>query len=87
MRIVPGFIIREIAGEVIAIPTGDATHKLSGMVALNSTGKFLFELLQNETTKADLVDALLEQYEIDRKTAEADVSEFVELLNEHGFLV
>ncbi len=87
MKIVPGFIIREVAGEVIAIPTGEATRRLSGMVALNSTGRFLFELLQHETTEADLVNALLNQYEVDRNSAEADVSDFISLLNEHGFLV
>lgn len=87
MKIVPGFIIREIAGEIIAIPTGEATHKLSGMIALNETGRFLFELLQDEQTKGDLLAALLEEYDVDRESATADVDEFIDLLKEHGFLI
>lgn len=87
MKIVPGFIIREIAGEIIAIPTGEATHTLSGMIALNETGRFLFELLQDEQTKGDLLAALLEEYDVDRKSATADIDEFIDLLNKHGFLI
>lgn len=86
MHIVPGFILREVAGEIIAIPSGEAANSLSGLVALNSGGKFLFELLQTEQTVESLTDAMLEAYDIDRDTAQTDVQEFLEVFRKSGIL-
>lgn len=87
MRIVSGFILREIVGETVAIPSGDSARLLSGLIALNETGRFLFGLLQQEQTERSLVAALLEEYEIDPVTAGEDVSQFLQLLRQHGLLV
>ena len=35
MHIVPGFMVRQVAGETIAIPAGAAARHLSGLLALN----------------------------------------------------
>lgn len=87
MKVSDGFILREIAGETIAIPSGDAARDLSGLVALNETGKFLFELLQNDTTEDELTDALLAEYDTDRDTALLDVRDFLQMLRDGGILV
>lgn len=87
MRIVPGFVVRQIVGETVAIPSGDAARQLSGLLSLNGSGKLLFELLQTEQTQESLVRALLDTYEIDTTTAEADVAEFLQYLRETSILV
>lgn len=87
MRIVPGFVIRQIAGETIAIPTGAAARELSGLIALNSSGKVLFDLLQTEQTEVSLVNALLDCYEVDTATAQADVAEFLQILRSNDVLI
>jgi hypothetical protein len=87
MRIIPGFVVRQIAGETIAIPAGPAARELSGLLALNGSGQFLFQQLQNEQTEDSLVQAMLDAYEIDEVTARADVAEFVEILRSSGVLV
>ncbi len=87
MYIVPGFVVRQIAGETIAIPAGAAARELSGLLALNGSGLFLFELLREDRSEESLVRALLEEYEIDAATAQADVSEFLEILRSNGILV
>lgn len=86
MRVVPGFVVRQIAGETIAIPAGPAARELSGLLALNSSGQFLFDLLQTEQTEDALVKAMLDTYEIDEVTARADVAEFVEILRSSSIL-
>lgn len=87
MRVSEGFIIREIAGEVIAIPSGEAARDLSGLVALNSSGKLLFELLQSEQTEESLAAALLQSFETDEETAFSDVREFLDILRTNGILI
>lgn len=87
MHIPSGFIIRKVAGETVAIPTGEAAHSLSGLVALAGCGEFLFELLKTEQTEESLVDALLENFNVDPDTALADVREFLTILRENGILI
>lgn len=87
MHIVPGFVVRQIAGETVAIPAGTAARALSGLLALNGSGKLLFELLQSPQSEDSLVQSLLEQYEIDEPTAKADVAEFLQTLRENGVLI
>ena len=87
MRIVPGFIIRQIAGENVAIPSGASAQLLSGLAALNGSAKLLFELLQTEQSADTLVRAITDTYEVDPATAKADVEEFLELLRENRLLI
>ncbi len=87
MHVVPGFVVREIAGETIAIPAGPAARELSGLLALNGSGRFLFDLLQSEQTEQALVQAILDSYEIDTPTAQADVAEFLQILRSNGILI
>ena len=86
MRIVSGFFLREIVGETVAIPSGDAAHQLSGLIALNGSGKLLFQLLQTEQTEESLIRELLDHYEVDAATAKQDVQEFLTLLRENQLL-
>ncbi|MBQ7999738.1 MAG: PqqD family protein [Ruminococcus sp.] len=87
MHIPSGFIIREVAGETVAIPTGEAAKELSGLVALGGSGKFLFELLKTEQTAESLVQALLDNFDVDSATAQADVAEFLDILRTNGILI
>ena len=87
MHIIPGFLIRQVAGETIAVPTGDAAHCLSGLVALNDSGVFLFELLQTEQTEASLLRAFTDAYDVEDTVAEADIADFLALLRKHRMLV
>ena len=87
MQIVSGFILREVAGETIAIPTGEAATELSGLISLNGSGRLLFELLQQDQTVDQLVEAVLREYEIDEATARSDVLEYLAPLLESGIVI
>jgi hypothetical protein len=86
MKLVEGFCIRKILDETIIIPTGEAARCLSGLIAVNETGEFLFELLQTEQTMESLVAEMLNEFEVDEETAEAGVKAFVDVLKENQML-
>lgn len=86
MRISDQFILRQIAGEYIIIPTGQTTLKFNGMITVNEQGAFLWEALKEEITEDALVEAVLAEYDTDRKTAQADVAEFLEVLRQKRIL-
>ena len=85
MKLKEGFVLRTVAGETIVVPTGSALN-LNMMITLNSTGKFLWEKLEQGIETDELVAALLEEYDVDETTAKAHVLAFVEKLNDNGFL-
>lgn len=85
MKLKEGFLLREIAGETVVLPAGDDLD-LNMMITLNGTAKFLWEQLQEEIAEDALVEKLLAEYEIDAQGAKVHVHEFVEKLNEYGFL-
>lgn len=85
MRLKDGFIMREVAGQIVVLPSGDDLD-LNMMITLNDTGAFLWQQLQEETDEAAMVKALCGEYDVDEKTAAEAVAGFVAKLNENGFL-
>lgn len=85
MKLKEGFVLREVAGELVVLPSGDNLD-LNMIITLNSTGAFLWEKLQNETDENALVQALLSEYDVDEKTARSSVASFVKNLVEHELL-
>lgn len=88
MRISKDYIVREIAGEYIIVPTGREALNFQGLITVNETGAFLWNLLQEESmTEDSLTDALCESYEIERVTAKQDVMEFLRYVEQRGLLL
>lgn len=86
MKLKPGFVLREIAGETVVLPTGDKLN-LNVMITLNQTGKFLWSRLENDVSIEQLVEDVLSTYETDVDTANNAVRAFIAQLNEYGFLI
>ena len=86
MKLKDGFILREVAGKTVVLPTGGDLD-LNMMITLNGTAKFLWEKLQSDIDEAGLVAALLANYEVDEATAKSCVADFVAKLSENDFLV
>ena len=43
MKIKSGFIVRKIANQYMAVPVGERSQELHGMIGLNETGAFLWK--------------------------------------------
>ena len=80
MKTRDGFILKEVAGSPVVMPTGEALVDFNMMLTLNETGAFLWERLRNGTTKEELLDAILSEYDIDEEIAKADIDEFLGIL-------
>ena len=86
MKIKDNFILREIAGEHILIPVGEAALRVHGMVTLSESALLLYEKLQSECTEEDLVDVLTAEYEVGREEALRDVGAFLGQMRQVGIL-
>ncbi len=81
-----GFISHEVGGQEIAVAVGERSKTFTGMIQLNKTGGYLWELLETDQTEDSLTAALVEKYNISEDTARQDVKAFVNKLREGGIL-
>lgn len=78
MKIKPGFILRQLAGENVVVPVGAAGANFNGMIRLNATGALLWQELAVGADEAQLVQKLLDSCDgVDVDTVRTDVKEFL----------
>lgn len=70
------YVLREIAGEHVLIPTGDLPGNV--MITMNGTCAFLWKQMQEPKTVGDLILAAKEKYDDPQGELEKHVREFVE---------
>lgn len=86
MKVKDGFVLREVAGQVVVIATGEASKDFHGMVKLNGTGSVIWKGLSEGKTEDQIADELVVEYEVTREQALADVCAFVQKMADEGFL-
>lgn len=86
MKIDENFVIRQIADEYIIVPMGETVLNFNGMITVNEIGRFIWEQLQEDLTKEELLQRIVREYEVDEQTASADLDEFLERLEAGGLL-
>ena len=80
------FILRDVAGTLVIVPVGSAVSDFPGMITLNSTGAYIWELLESEQTVESLVEALQARYDVEQDLARTDVEAFIKRLQSTGAL-
>lgn len=73
-----GFLMRQVAGRFVLAPVGDTVKIFSGMITMNETGKFLWDLMEQDQTVDSLAQALVDTYQVDFEKAKEDVIKFLE---------
>lgn len=87
MRRSADFLLRDVAGTLVIVPVNQAVLAFPGMLTLNATGAYIWELLETEQTVQTLTAALVARYDVDSRTAQADVEAFLEKLRPTGALI
>ena len=83
----PDFLLREVADTLVVVPVGQASINFPGMITLNATGAFLWELLGTEQTVDSLVEKMVDRYEVEAEKARQDVEAFVAKLMPTGAIL
>ena len=86
MKIKEDFILRKVADSYVVVPVNSLTLNFKGIITLNETGAFLFELMQKGTEREELIAGLLREYEVTPEKAAVDVDKFIEKAKEANVL-
>lgn len=71
------YVLREIAGEPLLIPAGMASQKLNGMIRLTETAAFIWKQVDTASELEEIVEKILQEFDVDEETARRDVYGFL----------
>ena len=86
MKAKSGFVLRNVVDEQILMPVGDNIMKFNGTVLMNDVSAFIWEKLQAPASKEELLQAVVNEFEIDEETASRDLDELLEKLAGLGII-
>lgn len=86
MRIKQGFVMRDVAGQAVAIATGEASKSFHGMVKLNGTGADIWRGVEEGLGEAAIAERIAAKYEVDPERARQDVDAFIARMREAGLV-
>lgn len=86
MKLSGTFVVRNIAGDTIAVPVGETAIKVNGMITLTEVGAFIWRQLEENTTVEELVKSITDEYQVEETTARKDLMEFLQNLKKVDLL-
>ena len=81
VTISPEVLFQEVSGEIVLLDLASESY-----FGLDEIGGRIWALLNEEKTVRQIVEVLLEEYEVDRARLERDVNELLENLLEAGLI-
>ena len=75
------FVKREIGGDCILVPVGQI--KFNGIITLNNIASFIWENYEKAKDEDELLGFILDEYEVEKDVAKADLDEFLDILRKN----
>ena len=87
MKIKSGFVLEKVGASYLAVALGERAKSFSGLVRMNETGAFMWNLIKDtDKSTEELVDALAKEYDAPRELLLKDALSFEKKLSDAGIL-
>ncbi len=86
MRARDGFVLRNIMGDYVLSPTGSRIREFQATIVMNELSSFVWNKLQENVTRDDLMNAILDEYDVDQETAAKDLDSLLTKFREYGII-
>lgn len=80
------FLLRKVGGQDLLVPIGAKVMDMNCLIALNATGRCVWELLAEDRSVEDLAAEIAERFDIEKARARADVQAFLDDMGRFGLL-
>jgi methyltransferase-like protein len=70
-------VTRKTGNEYVLVPVANNIADMNSVYTLNETGAFIWEQIDGKRCVKEIIEALVEEYETDEKTASEDVFTFI----------
>ncbi len=82
MKLKYNFAIQEVTDFWAAVPVGKDAKKYKGVMSLNESAKDMMEFLREDITEEELVEKMLQTYEVPEGQIRKDVADFIQKLKD-----
>lgn len=79
-------ILKKIGNKYMILPFSDHNISIDVILNTNEVGAFIYNALDNDITKEELLNMILEEYEVDERIAKRDLESFLFKMHEKGLL-
>lgn len=86
MKIKKELCLRNIGGDDILVPVGKTVDEYNGLFFLSPVGALVYRGINNGLNEDEILSSVLEEFEVDEKTAKNDVNAFIDQLKEFGIV-
>jgi len=76
-------VTRKTGNEYVLVPITDNIADMNSVYTLNETGAFIWEKIDGKRNLDEIIAAVINEYDIDRKSAESDVFSFIENMSKY----
>ncbi len=80
------YVIKDIAGETVIVPTGNAIQNFNGLISTNEVAGFIWKHVEECATPDDMVRKVLDAFDGEPDIIEKEVLEFLETLKKVGMI-
>lgn len=87
MRLIGDLVLQKMSDKYLLVPTGKAVDVFNGVIKMNETSKIIYDAIKSEKEKQDIVDELINKYQISNEDSILYVEEVVNKLKEIGVLI
>lgn len=71
---------REVAGECFLVPMGKSVYDYNGMFIMTELAAFIWDRLPQAQDEEEILQEILEEYEVEEAVARADLKAFLDKL-------
>lgn len=80
------YTLRQIAGEYLAIPINNEAGDDTNIVILNPVSQVIWAKLETGATFDEILDSVMNEFNVEKEEATADIKEFLDGLDHSGLL-
>jgi methyltransferase-like protein len=78
-----GIVTRKTGSEYVLVPVTNNIADMNSVFTLNETGAFIWELIDGKRNLEEIINAVTEEYEIEKGSAEKDVFSFIDNMSNY----
>lgn len=80
------YIVREIMGQFMFMPTGETASKFNGLIVSSETGAFIWEHIEEVSSAEEMANLLTQEFEVSYEEALADVTALFKNFQKAGWI-
>lgn len=80
------YVLRQIAGEYLAVPISNEAGDDANIVILNPVSQVIWGKLENGTTFDEILSVVTTEFDVSKEEATKDIKEFLDGLEEANLL-